>query len=228
MDLLEETSAVPSAEMGAVPDRANFAAILRQHTEALHREAERAGFVADLLHGRATRAGYAIYLRNLLPVYEAMERRISTDAAFPPENAFADPRLSRAEALRRDLRALGDNRGGVILLEARTYAAAVEESGAGLLGHAYARYLGDLSGGQILKPLLARTLDLAPTQLCFYDFPGVDISGCKAALRGVLDRVETGTRDAAEIVDAALAAFRHTIALAPRVSAAASRPAAAV
>ncbi len=221
MDVMEHTSDVPSATAGAFSE-VGFAAILRERTHVLHREAERAGFVADLLHGRATRAGYAIYLRNLLPMYEAMEDLIGAGALPSERCAFGDPRLARAEALRRDLRTLGNDRAGVILPEAAAYAAAVEASGAGLVGHAYARYLGDLSGGQILKPFLARSLGLAPDQLSFYDFPGVDIAACKASLRSALDTVAPGSPDAACVVDAAMAAFRHTIAVAQAVSASAT------
>ena len=52
-----------------------------------------------------------------------------------------------------------------------------------LLAHAYVRYLGDLSGGQILQRLLAKSLALTPQQLSFYDFPRFDDL---AALKSVL------------------------------------------
>ncbi len=203
-----------------------FAALLRERTQTVHREAERSGFVADLLSGRATRLGYAAYLGNLLPVYEALERRLGAAAADPALQAFADPRLARACALRRDLQALGaaDFGSAVVRPEARAYAAAIEApaSGPTLMGHAYARYLGDLSGGQILKPLLARTLGLAPEQLQTYDFPGLDVMSGKAALRAALDRIEPASPDAEAVIAAATAAFRHTIALACALSTAAT------
>ena len=42
-----------------------------------------------------------------------------------------------------------------------------------LIGHFYTRYLGDLSGGQILRRLLAPVLALPPGEgLRFYDFAG--------------------------------------------------------
>ncbi len=204
---------------------ASFAAVLRESTQAVHREAERSGFVADLLHGRATRLGYASFLANLLPLYEALEVRLVGEVASPAERAFADPRLARADALRHDLRALADDDERlalIVLPEARAYAAAITASGVGVVGHAYARTLGDLSGGQILKPLLARTLGLAPEQLSFYDFPELDISAGKAALRAALDTIEPSSPEAPRIVEAALDAFRHTIALSHAISAAKS------
>jgi len=43
-------------------------------TKALHVEAERTGIIRDLLRGEATREGYVLLLRNLLPAYRAMEQ----------------------------------------------------------------------------------------------------------------------------------------------------------
>ena len=40
----------------------------------LHRDAERTGLIADMLHGRADRRGYVLLLRNLQPAYKALER----------------------------------------------------------------------------------------------------------------------------------------------------------
>ena len=202
-------------------ESSGFAAVLRESTQAVHREAERSGFVADLLQGRATRLGYASYLANLLPLYEALELRLAGEITSQAELAFADPRLARAESLRGDLRALADGieRTALVTPEARAYAAAITDCGVGLVGHAYARTLGDLSGGQILKPLLARTLGLSPDQLSFYDFPGLDIGAAKAALRVALDTIEPASPEAPRILEAAADAFRHTIALSYAISA---------
>jgi heme oxygenase (biliverdin-producing, ferredoxin) len=199
-----------------------FAADLRDATKAVHREAERAGFIADLLHGRATQAGYALYLRNLLPVYAAMEGPLGSEPRYRHAfAAFADAALFRCEAIRSDIAAITDAEPETLRLtpEARAYAAAVEASAAkgfALIGHAYARYLGDLSGGQILKPLLARTLALPPDALSFYDFP--DPADAKTNLRLALDTIDGGGEEADAIRDAALASFHHMIALAQAIS----------
>ncbi|WP_158807572.1 heme oxygenase (biliverdin-producing) [Beijerinckia sp. L45] len=200
-----------------------FAAVLRERTQAIHREAERSGYIADLLRGRATRFGYAMYVASLLPAYEAMERHLSVDSPIPALRAFAAPGLARSAALRHDLHALASASDGPmpILPEAQAYADAVAAQGEsiGLVAHAYARYLGDLSGGQILKPLLARTLGLEPAQLTFYDFPAIaDIAACKTALREALDTIVPGTSESEHVVAEALAAFRHTIAVSTAVS----------
>lgn len=200
-----------------------FAADLRERTKSVHREAERAGFVADLIRGRATARGYAIFLRNLVPVYAALERALAT-AAVPP--AFADPRLQRLTALRADLVAIAGPTWDAslpLLPEATAYAEAIAEATDDpLVAHAYARYLGDLSGGQILKPILARTLGLDADALAFYDFPAIaDLDAPKRAMRAALDAYEVAHPAAETVVATAIAAFRHNIALSEAVRVAA-------
>ena len=222
--------AAPAAPRPAGPEPAGFAAALRAGTQAVHREAERSGYVADLLRGRATRHGYALYLRNLLPAYEALEAELRRDdGRMPVLRAFAAPALFRAEALRADIEAIiGAPVDALPLLpEALAYAtrvrAAAAESPAALAAHAYARYLGDLSGGQILKPLLGRTLDLGPDCLALYDFPDLaDLTACKAGLRVALDTVDPRSDDATRFLAEAVAAFHHSSAVSVAVSAAAS------
>ena len=49
-----------------------------------------------------------------------------------------------------------------------------------LVGHHYTRYLGDLSGGQILKNIAEKALDLPKdTGLAFYEFPDIFSSAMK-------------------------------------------------
>ena len=215
----------------AAPDQAasidapppGFGAMLRARTGAVHREAERTGFIADLIRGRATREGYALYLRSLVPVYDALETALAaaTAAPFAP---FKHAGLHRGAALRADLAAIaGAGWAGVsVPSEAQAYARDVAAAAGGirLLAHAYARYLGDLSGGQILKPVLARTLGLAPEALAVYDFPGLpSIEAHRTAIRTALDMVDAASAEA--VAAEAVSAFRHNIAVSRAVQAAA-------
>ena len=210
-----------------------FAAILRERTAGVHREAERAGVIADLIRARATRRGYALLLRNLAPAYTALEAALEAHGTASPLGALADPRLRRLPALARDIAALAGAdwaRDLPILPEAEAYAAAIvaaQNDAPRLVAHAYARYLGDLSGGQILKPVLARTLGLGAEALAFYDFPELDdVAATKEAIRATLDAIPTGDAAAAAVVDEAVAAFRHNIAVSEAVQDAAMQAAA--
>lgn len=219
----QSLATAPSAEVDA-----GFAAMVRERTKLAHRAAERAGFIADLLHGRATTAGYALFLRNLHPAYAALEPALAACADHPVAGAFADPRLRRLEALAADLHATAGAEWEALPLlpEAAAYAAAitvVSQQPDRLAGHAYARYLGDLSGGQILKPLLTRMLGLGPAALGFYDFPAfADLAVPKRSLRAALDAVSVESDLAEALCDEAVVAFGHNIAVSEAVQASAA------
>ncbi len=53
---------------------ASLVTALYLRTKALHVEAERTGIIRDLLRAEASRDGYILLLRNLLPAYRAMEQ----------------------------------------------------------------------------------------------------------------------------------------------------------
>jgi len=78
-----------------------------------------------------------------------------------------------------------------------------------LVAHAYTRYLGDLSGGQILRRVAARALGLTgPDGLAFYDFPQIpDLAAYKQAFRARLDALPLPLAQQAELVAEANRAF---------------------
>ena len=205
-----------------------FAAMMRDGTKVVHREAERAGFIADLIRNRVTRHGYALFLRNLVPAYDALEHALAEHADLPILAAFADPNLRRLPSLILGIEAIeGIGWAGTLPLlpAAKTYADAIRDAASGtglrLVAQAYARYLGDLSGGQILKPLLSRTLGLGPDALGFYDFPGIgDLDAPKTAMRAALDTIAPDGPDASLLIEEANEAFRHNIAVSEAVQAA--------
>jgi heme oxygenase len=209
----------PDSTRAATVMESGLADALRQGTAALHREAEQSGIVHDILHRRASRSGYALLLRNLLPAYQEMERGLTRLHAAPGVREIVRPELYRAAALAADLEALcGRSWSRSLALlpagerYARRVALAARGDGSRLIGHAYTRYLGDLSGGQALKRLLARSLGLCPQELAFYDFPAIgDLESFKLAYRGTLDRAGTEIADRAAVVDEAVRAFRLNI-----------------
>lgn len=196
---------------------------LKARTWALHREAERSGILSDLLRGRAGIDAYALLLRNLLPVYEALEAGLGrAPPAAPAALLFARPELCRAAALRADLAAIGgpDWARLPVLPGATRYAAEVTAAASDhrLLAHAYVRYLGDLNGGQILKRMLGKTLGLGADQLGFYSFPAVaDPEALAEQCRAALDRTVLAPAAAAAVVEEAMMAFRLNIALSEEV-----------
>jgi heme oxygenase (biliverdin-producing, ferredoxin) len=197
-------------------------------TKTLHLEAERSGIIRELLRGNASRDGYILLLRNLLPAYQAMEQGLARHRNTPGIGALAHYRFDRASAIRSDLLALCGETWphDIPLLPAGNHYAnrvteAAQDNGARLIAHAYTRYLGDLSGGLILQRLLARSLELRPAELSFYDFPRYpDLAALKAAYRDALDRAGALAGKQEIVVDEGAAAFTLNIELSCAVEAA--------
>jgi heme oxygenase len=204
---------------------AGLARRLREGTAELHALAERSGIARDILRGTATPVGYALFLRNLLPVYRAMEHALEARRDAPLIAPFALPSLYRAAALESDLALLCGDRWRESLAwlpAAQRYAqrvdACAQGDGARLIAHAYVRYLGDLSGGQVLRRLLARSLRIGSEALRFYEFPGIrDADRFKAEYRRALDCSALSASDADAVVEEAAAAFQLNIELSEAV-----------
>jgi heme oxygenase len=198
---------------------ASFSSALRGRTHSLHGLAERSGFIADMLHGRASRLGYAIFLRNLLPAYEQLEAGLERHRTRPAIRELALREVYRTDALKADLVELcgRDWRRELPLLAAgKRYADSVARAAQGLgealPGHAYVRYLGDLNGGQVLSRLLAKSLDLKPAALCFYRFPLIEsLDDFRLRYRQALDHSAKWMVDLTVAVDAAVEAFQLNI-----------------
>lgn len=189
-------------------------------TKTLHVEAERSGVISDLLRGEASRDGYILLQRNLLPAYQALERGLERHRATPSLSALTKYRLERSPALEADLIALcGGSFAAIPLLpEGEAYAqridACADGDGARLIAHAYTRYLGDLNGGQILKRLLMKKPGLRAAEVSFYDFPDYDdLPTLKSDYRDALDQAGTLVADPQAVIDEGKVAFQLNIDL---------------
>ncbi|WP_333768138.1 biliverdin-producing heme oxygenase [Streptomyces sp. IBSBF 2435] len=144
-----------------------FSAVIRDASRQQHTEAENSSFMADLLGGGLGVAAYARYTEQLWFVYRALEEGAAGLAGDPVAGPFIRPELFRLAALERDLGHLlgGDwqERASPLPATAR-YAARIAETAAewpaGYVAHHYTRYLGDLSGGQVIRGIAEKTWDL--------------------------------------------------------------------
>lgn len=186
-------------------------------TKTLHHEAETTGIIRHLLRGEASREGYVLLMRNMIPAYRALEDGLKQHHDNPALAGLAAFDLDRASAAEKDVRALCGDLGAVPLLpQSEAYAARIKEVAAGdgarLIAHAYTRYLGDLSGGQILRRLLQKSLSLADNELAFYDFPKFnDLAALKNDYRAAIDHAGAQAADADAIVAEGKLAFQHNI-----------------
>lgn len=158
--------------------QARLTEALRAQTRQLHAEVERAGVMGALLRGRIDRATYCTLLRNLHLIYVALEEGLAGHASHPRLAALRFDGLARRVALAQDLAVLhGEAWEGDLGLApgARRYAAHLDELACEapdrLAAHAYVRYLGDLSGGQILRGIVTDSLGLdGASGMSFYAF----------------------------------------------------------
>ena len=213
----------------AFPSAPDFSLVLalRDATGDLHTQAERSGFVREILQGRADRPRYTLLLRNLLPVYRELELGLQRQGPGSLVRNLILPELFRAAAIERDLIALaGADWAALATLPAgEAYRLRVAEAasgnGARLVAHAYTRYLGDLSGAQVLRRLLVRDLALGPGSLALYDFPAIeDFGRFKAGYRLALDQAGHECRDREAVIAEAIVAFELNIALSDAVQSA--------
>lgn len=155
-----------------------LAARLRTETRSHHALAERAGIMPALLRGTLDRGLYVRLLLNLHAVYQALEAGLTLQASHPRVAPICFPALFRVPALKADLQLLAPEvqlAGDGLCPATQAYVARLQHltqhQPEGLVAHAYTRYLGDLSGGQILGQIVARSLGLTGEKgIGFYQF----------------------------------------------------------
>ncbi|MCX5242606.1 biliverdin-producing heme oxygenase [Streptomyces prunicolor] len=195
----------------------SFSTVIRTASHEQHVEAETSTFMSDLLGGRLGVAAYARYTEQLWFVYEALETGAERLASDPVAGAFIQAELFRLPALERDLEHLrgADWRAGLTALPAtRAYAERVRECAelwpAGYIAHHYTRYLGDLSGGQIIRDKAERTWGFARRGdgVRFYVFEGIgNPAAFKRGYRELLDGIQVDDLEKQRIVAECKKAF---------------------
>jgi len=162
------------------------------------------------------KASYRTLVADLWFVYSAMEEEITRLADHPVVGAIGFPELNRRESLEQDL-AFYFGSGWRQQIQAtpgaREYVARIrevaQEAPELLVGHHYTRYIGDLSGGQILKNIAQKAMNLGEHDgLRFYEFDAIpDEKGFKTNYRTLLDNLPIDQATADRIVAEANKAF---------------------
>lgn len=156
----------------------SFAQALREATWGDHSDSEGASFMGDIMRGRSTRADYAALVAQHYFVYVALEEAARQLAADPRYAAFHPPALVRLPALEADLEHLfgSDWREQISPVPATdAYVSRIEELAEegwlpGIVAHHYTRYLGDLSGGQMIARAVSKQHGFEGAGVEFYDF----------------------------------------------------------
>lgn len=193
----------------------NLATQLREGTKKSHTMAENVGFVKCFLKGVVEKTSYRKLVGNLYFVYSAIEEEMDKLRDHPIVSQIYFPQLNRKQSLERDLQFYyGPNwRQEVAISPAgQAYVDRIHEIGATapelLVAHSYTRYLGDLSGGQILKKIAQNAMNLQDGGTAFYEFADIpDEKAFKDQYRQVMNELPIDQATADRIVEEANAAF---------------------
>src|SRR4051794_19970223 len=193
-----------------------FSQALRERIRGVHQESEGAVFMQDLMSGKGCRDDYISLLAQHYFIYEALEEAALRMSADPVAALFISPKLTRLPAIESDLEFLlgGDWRSSIAPLPSTIrYTARIRQVGCtwpgGFIAHHYTRYLGDLSGGQIIRTLLQRQYGFETNGVGFYLF--ADIAKPKLfkdTYRSQLDAVGWTEEERDRVIGEVALAFR--------------------
>ena len=195
----------------------NFAIQLKEGTKKSHSAAENTTFVKSFLRGVVNKESYRALVNDLYFVYCALEEEVSNLKDHPVVGNLQLSDLERKDALEMDLRYYYGPIWRSLIKPSEAcerYVNRIHEVAKNepelLVGHHYTRYLGDLSGGQILKGIAQKAMELGDGQgLKFYDFEKIeDTKAYKAGYRGILNDLPIDQHQADAIIVEANYAFR--------------------
>lgn len=219
--------------MSATPTR-TFSEELREGTAIEHERAESSPFVAALVDGRLPIEDFVRLVRQLYVVYSSLEAVVA-GCDDPDLAPLLAPELARAGALADDLDHLAGpdwSAAFPVLAQTSAYADRIREVGTasrgGLLAHHYVRYLGDLSGGQILGRIVARVYELPEGRgTSAYHFAEIESpKRFKDVYRARVDALPWTDAERSRVVDEAIVAFQCNRAIFEALEAARAVPSA--
>ena len=191
---------------------------LRTHTAQAHEEAEHSTFMNDLLTGKLDAQAFIKLQEQSWLFYTALEAAARACAEDSRAAGLLDSRLERKEALEADLDKLHQNtawRDNVTATAAtasyveRLESIEAEKNFPRLVAHHYVRYLGDLSGGQVIARMVTREYGVADESLSFYRFEDLGkLKPYKDNYRAELDALALTAEERAALLDEASDAFR--------------------
>ncbi|XP_067836480.1 LOW QUALITY PROTEIN: heme oxygenase 2-like [Heptranchias perlo] len=223
----KEIEELPSSveELGMDGDHVSptdLSEILKEGTKESHDRAENTRFVKEFLKGRIRRELFELGTVALYYTYSALEEEMDKNAEHPGFAPLHFPlELHRREALAKDLEYFygPDWRDQIACSEATTrYVERIRHVGEHepelLAAHSYTRYMGDLSGGQVLKKVAQRALRLPSTGegVEFYTFHNIsNPARFKQLYRARLNTLEASGQSRERIVEEANRAFQFNM-----------------
>jgi len=189
----------------------NLALELKEGTKVSHSAAENTKFVSSYLKGVVSKDNYKQLLTNFYYVYRAMEEEIEKLDDFP----LHDKLLDRTDKLAQDLRYYYGVMWRDLIIPSQAtanYVKRIQVIGKQtpylLVAHHYTRYMGDLSGGQILASITKNALNLTTEGLKFYEFDIPNMKEYKDKYRQSLNDLTMSDTQVSMLIDEANYAFK--------------------
>ena len=195
-----------------------FSKELKEGTKKSHNAAENTKFVSQFLKGVLDPEEYAKLISNFYYVYSTMEECVSSSTDPYVKNLHRwNATLFRTAFISRDLRYFYGPMWRELAKPSEacnTYCYRINEEAEKdpylLIAHHYTRYIGDLSGGKILRGIAQKALNPPVGEgLHFYDFPRIeDAKAWKDEYRTVLDGLNFDEQQKNALITEANYAFR--------------------
>ncbi|MFE3457775.1 heme oxygenase (biliverdin-producing) [Nocardiopsis aegyptia] len=193
-----------------------FSERLKAATWRDHENAEYHGFTRALMDGTLPLDGYTAMVAQHYFAYAALEDLGSRLADHPVAGRFVRPELLRLPALVRDLEhLLGPAWRDRISpsLATRTYVARIEQMAdhpEGFVAHHYTRYMGDVSGGQFIRRVVAEAHGLGDGHgVSFYVFDRLgSLPKFRTDYRARLDALDLDEPAAQRLIDETRLAYQ--------------------
>lgn len=192
---------------------------LKSETATAHGQAEGEAFVGQLIAGDACSSAFSALVAQQYVLYRALEATLRTHYAdHPLVSPVDDRKLDRVPALEKDMaHHFGPDfevrlaTGAIRICPATAaYAEALTSSHTAerMLAHHYVRYLGDLSGGQIIARMVQRHYGIPDEGLHFYRFEEIPKpKPYKDGYRAALDSLELTAFQRESVIAAASESF---------------------
>lgn len=188
---------------------------LREGTQKAHTMAENTTFIRCFLGGVVNPQSYRKLVSNLYFVYSALEEELTKHRDHEVLKNLFFPELWRKSSLEADLEYYygADWRSQVTPSPAcAKYLQRLQEVSTQdpilLVGHAYTRYMGDLSGGQVLKKIAKQAMGLGDRGTAFYEFEGIRNHGeFKKQYRAAMNNLPLSAEECDRVVAEANHAF---------------------
>ncbi|XP_004563036.1 heme oxygenase 1a [Maylandia zebra] len=216
MDTMKSARKNETGEVGS-----DLSEQIKAATKDNHVRAENTQLMLSYQKGEITLVQYKVLLCSLYEIYRALEDEMDRNASDPAIAPIYFPQeLSRVESLERDLEHFfGSEWRKRVIVPAATqrYGQRLRQIGREnpelLVAHAYTRYLGDLSGGQVLGKITQKSLGLSSKEgLSFFHFPGVSSPNrFKQLYRSRMNSIELTEKEKAAVLEEAVQAFELNI-----------------